>query len=321
MLSSWPCSHLFSNLSWVFVLSSLGSLFIMKHFISLLKWAYIYFLRPQKDLKKYGSWALVTGSTDGIGKALAFQLAQKGLNLILVSRNHEKLEQVSTEIREKLPDTQIKIIVFDFSCDLASGIRGLEEGIQGLDVGMLINTVGITYPSAMYFHEVDETVWMKVVRVNLEATTWVTRVVLKGMVKREKGLIVNIGSGAGIVVPSHPLYATYAATKAYISKLSRSLQVEYNHFGIDVQCQLPLYVATKMLSRLTSTEKASLLRPTAEDYAAAAICRLGYEPWCTPYWAHSLQWCMAKLLPEPVLDAWRLSTAIQRRKLASSRAG
>ncbi|KAK0574376.1 hypothetical protein LWI29_022738 [Acer saccharum] len=79
-------------------------------------------LRPAKNLKKYGSWALVTAPTDGIGKAFAFELARKGLNLVLVGRNPDKLKDVSDSIRAKYAKTLIKSIVMDFSGDLDEGV-------------------------------------------------------------------------------------------------------------------------------------------------------------------------------------------------------
>jgi 17beta-estradiol 17-dehydrogenase / very-long-chain 3-oxoacyl-CoA reductase len=85
---------------------------------------------------------------------------------------------------------------------------------RDLDLGILINNVGITYPKAMFFDEVKEETWMKIVRVNIESTTRITKAVLGGMMERKKGTIVNIGSGAAVVVPSHPLFTVYAATKA-----------------------------------------------------------------------------------------------------------
>ncbi|MBA0825243.1 hypothetical protein Goarm_021844, partial [Gossypium armourianum] len=99
---------------WVIVLFTLGSLSLLKFSFVFLKWVWINFLRPGKNLKKYGSWGLVTGPTDGIGKGFAFQLARKGLNLVLVGRNPDKLKDVSDSILAKYAKIQIKTVVVDF---------------------------------------------------------------------------------------------------------------------------------------------------------------------------------------------------------------
>lgn len=302
--------------SWLIFFSFLGFLSLFKLIFSLFSWVFITFLRPPKTLTNYGSWAVITGATDGIGKAFAFQLAQKGLHLILVSRNLAKLKGVSDEITSVHPNTRIKIFAVDFSGEnVVAGVREMKEVIdgEGLDVGVLVNNVGVTYPVARYFHEVEEEVWMKVMKVNVEGTSLITKAVIGRMVERKRGAIVNIGSGAAIVVPSHPLYAIYASSKAYVDQFSRSLYVEYKYLGIDVQCQVPLYVSTNMASQVALVDKSSLFIPTAEQYVKAAIRQIGYESRCTPYWAHSVQWFFASLAPDSLLDAWRLSIGIQRR--------
>ncbi|XWS36062.1 hypothetical protein CRYUN_Cryun20dG0051100 [Craigia yunnanensis] len=196
------------------------------------------FLDPPKNLNKYGSWTLITGATDGIGKAFACQLASQGLNLILVSRNSSKLKIIVTEIHAEFPHTKIKAVTHDFSSDVSNGVKLIGEAVKKVEVGVLINNVGITYPEAMFFHGLDEEVWKEILRVNLEGTIWVTRAVLPGMLNMKRCAIVNIWSGASFVAPSHLLYTIYAATKAYADQLSRSLYVEYKRCGIDVQCQL-----------------------------------------------------------------------------------
>ncbi|XP_010027290.2 very-long-chain 3-oxoacyl-CoA reductase-like protein At1g24470 [Eucalyptus grandis] len=299
---------------WICVLASLGFILLLKHTLSFLRWVHSSFLRTPKDLVEYGPWALVTGCTDGIGKAFAFNLAQRGLNLILVSRNHEKLKTVSTEIETSFPSIETRIVAVDFSKDPSSCVRSIEEVIRGLDIGVLINNVGVSYPGACFFHEVDEPVWREIVRVNVEGTAMVTRTVVPGMVLRRRGAVVSVGSGAAIVVPSHPLFAIYAATKAFIDQLSRSLHVEYKLHGVDFQCQVPLYVATRMASKVASIESKSMFVPSPDEYVRAAINHIGYEPRCTPYWAHSLQWCFARFVPNRVLDAWRLSIGLKRRE-------
>ncbi|KAK6160338.1 hypothetical protein DH2020_003719 [Rehmannia glutinosa] len=324
MLSTSCIDHLKTQPFWIILISSLGFFSLFKNSILFLKWIFRLLFRPAKDLKSYGSWALVTGSTDGIGKAFAFKLAEKGLNLVLVSRDTTKLKRVSAEIRDKYPEINILIFELDFSRDVLSGVAGMKEAIKGLDIGVLINNVGVTYPKAMYFHEVDERIWMNLVRVNVESTCYVTKAVVPGMVARGRGAIVNIGSGASIVVPSHPLYAIYAATKAmnlimcrYVDQFSRSLYVEYKRYGIDVQCQVPLYVSTRMASQVAFVEKSTVFIPTTEKYVEAAVRLIGYEGRCTPYWSHSIQWFFASLLPDALLDAWRLSIGIKRMKFSS----
>lgn len=287
---------------WLLLLVSFGFLKLVKSLFSLLNWAYVNFLRPAKNLKEYGSWALVTGSTDGIGKAFAFQLARKGLNLVLVGRNPAKLMDVSDSIEAKYEQTRIKIAVVDFSGDLDKGVERIKEEIEGLEVGILINNVGLSYPYARYFDEVDEKLLSDLIKVNVEGTSKVTHAVLPGMLKRKRGAIVNIGSGAATVIPSDPLYAVYAAAKAYIDQLSRCLYVEYKKRGIDVQCQVPLYVATKM----ASIKRSSFFVPSTDEYAQAALRWIGYEPRCIPYWPHTLLWALANSFPEWVVDAWRL---------------
>ena len=98
------------------VVSFIGFLSLVRLFLPLLKWFITRFLLTNpKRLKRYGSWAMVTGATDGIGLAFAHELAKHGLNLILVSRNPLKLASVSDDFRQEFPQIKIKIIPFDFS--------------------------------------------------------------------------------------------------------------------------------------------------------------------------------------------------------------
>jgi 17beta-estradiol 17-dehydrogenase / very-long-chain 3-oxoacyl-CoA reductase len=174
------------------------------------------FLRPTKNLKKYGSWAIITGSTDGIGKAMAFEFASKGLNIILVGRNPLKLETTSKEIIDKHGgNVKVECVIIDMQN--ISGVeimKRVEEAISGLDVGILVNGAGVAYPYARYFHEVDLDLMDSIIKVNVEGTTWVSKAVIPSMIKKKKGAIINIGSGSTVVLPSYPLVTLYAASKA-----------------------------------------------------------------------------------------------------------
>ncbi|XP_072981503.1 very-long-chain 3-oxoacyl-CoA reductase 1-like [Typha angustifolia] len=301
--------------TWVLLLCSLGLFTLTRSFISLLRWVYSYFLRPPKQLIDYGSWAVVTGPTSGIGRAMAFELARKGLNLVLVSRNPDKLGEVSEAIWGVSPTTKIKIVVFDLSVDVKGGIFRLKGAIEGLDVGVLVNNAGVATPSAVFFHEVDVDAWVRMIKVNLESLTEIARVVLPGMLQRRRGAVVNIGSGSTVVMPSFPLYAVYAATKAYVAQLSKSLYHEYKDKGIDVQCQVPLFVATKMVSGLTEAKRRSVFVPSSSEYAQAAIRWIGHDALCMPNFIHFLQWWIASLVPEFIHDKLRLRVNLRQREI------
>lgn len=196
--------------------NTLGFICLCRVVIHFLNWIWVMFLRPAKHLKDYGSWAIITGSTDGIGKALAFELASKGLNLLLVGRNPLKLEATSKEIKERQGGhVEVKFVVIDLQKDNGKEItKRIEEAIDGLDVGMLVNSAGLAYPYARFFHEVDLDLMDGIMKVNVEGTTWVTKAVLPSMIKKKKGAIINIGSGSTVVLPSYPLVTLYAASKA-----------------------------------------------------------------------------------------------------------
>ncbi|XVE74883.1 hypothetical protein DITRI_Ditri12bG0054200 [Diplodiscus trichospermus] len=300
------------DFSVILVISALGFISICKLIFGFIKWVWIMFFRPPKNLKDYGSWAIVTGCTDGIGKALAFQLASKGLNSVLVGRNLSKLESTSNALRERFgAQVDIRNVVIDLAKSSGEEIsKTMEDVIRGLDIGVLVNNAGLAYPSARFFHEVDSELMESIIKVNIEGATWLTKAVLPVMRKKKKGAIINIGSGSFGAFCSYPLYTIYAATKAYLTMFSRSINLEYKKNGIDIQCQVPLLVATKM-SRL---RKASLLIPSAEVYSKASLRWIGYEHLCVPYWPHSVQSFILTALPGTLKDKWLLHYFIGMRK-------
>ncbi|KAJ0038868.1 hypothetical protein Pint_23612 [Pistacia integerrima] len=288
----------------VAAVSLIGFISLYKLILSFFRWVWIIFLRPPKNLKDYGSWAIITGSTDGIGKAFAFELASKGLNLVLVGRNPSKLEATSNEIHKRFNNNKVEIksLVIDFEKSSGEEIcEVMEDGIEGLDVGILINNAGVAFPYARFFHEIDLELMNSVLKVNIDGSTWITKSVLPSMLKKKKGAIVNIGSGSSVCLPSYPLFSIYAAAKAYIAMFSKSIYLEYKKQGIDVQCQIPLFVATKM----TKFKRSSLFIPSAETYSKASMKWIGYDHLCLPYWPHSLQWFLLyALVPDALLNQW-----------------
>ncbi|CAL5203741.1 unnamed protein product [Lathyrus oleraceus] len=254
--------------------TTLGFISISKSLFNFLVWIYATLIRPTKHLKDYGSWAIITGSTDGIGKSMALELAANGLNLLLLGRNPLKLEATSKEIVDKhFTNVQVKYLVVDLQNNSGDEImKKIEEAIADLDVGILVNAAGVAYPYARYFHEVDLDLMDTIIKVNIEGTTWVTKAVIPSMIKKKKGAIINIGSGSTVVLPSYPLVTLYAASKSYLAMFSACTNLEYKHQGIDIQCQVPLFVSTKM-----TRMKASLFVPTPDVYSKTCASMLNFS--------------------------------------------
>ena len=208
------CVH--AQPAWALALAALGLVVSARAAARLALWLYAAFLRPAKPLRRrYGAWAVVTGATDGIGRALAFRLAAADLGVVLVGRSPDKLDAVAADLKSRRPGAQVRTFVLDFDADdAAAKVDALGEFLRGLDVGVLVNNVGRSYPYARYFHEVDEALARSLIRLNVEAVTRVTHAVLPGMLERGRGAIVNMGSGASAIMPSDPLYTVYVATKA-----------------------------------------------------------------------------------------------------------
>ncbi|OQU92587.1 hypothetical protein SORBI_3001G370000 [Sorghum bicolor] len=275
--ASWPISS--PPPAWFAALVAIGLYIVVRSAATFLLWLHRAFLRPGRDLAGwYGTWAVVTGATDGIGRAVALELARAGLHLVLVGRSPDKLARVAKEVLAAAPPScKVRTVEFDLAVtgddDARRGVARVVAAVEGRDVGVLVNNAGATYPCAAYFHEVERPVWEAVLRVNVEAATRITRALLPMMAAKGRGAVVNVGSGSSVVVPAFPLYAVYAASKAYVDQFSRSLSVEYKQYGVDVQCQIPLYVATKM----SPVKGASPFIPSPEEYARAALRCIGYE--------------------------------------------
>ena len=121
----------------------LGLITMAYVFLKLAQWLKLWLSSPL-DVRQLGRWALVTGSTDGIGKAFAFAMASKGLNVVLVSRNSQKLKRVANEIQQKHL-VQTKVITVDFRESAEDYVQSVQRDIEGLDIGVLVNNVGMLY--------------------------------------------------------------------------------------------------------------------------------------------------------------------------------
>ncbi|NXN91542.1 HSDL1 protein, partial [Rhinopomastus cyanomelas] len=245
-------------------------------------------------VKQYGKWAVVTGGTDGIGKAYAEELAKRGVNIILISRNKEKLEAVSRSIAETYK-VETDFIVADFSKG-REPYRAIKEALRGREIGILVNNVGIFYPYPDYFTTLSEDLLWDIMHINIASANMMTHIVLPAMVEKRKGAIVNVSS-ASCCQPS-PMMTIYGASKAYLDYFSRALHYEYASKGIFVQSLTPFVIATKLFACSSTVFNRPFFFPSAEEYASHAVSTLGLSTRTTGYWKHAIQFLLGKSLPE-----------------------
>jgi len=200
-------------------------------------------LSDRKEITRKGARVLITGASSGIGKALAFEFAQKGAILTLTSRRRSALHRVAVEIQERHPNLKKPLVV---SCDISKNedverlIACCVEQMGGIDI--LINNAGISV-----YGKTDRTTlqdFHSVMDVNFFGSLHCIFGVLPYMKKRGKGLIVNIASVAAL--HGVPYLGAYGASKAALSTLCQSLRAEWLKYGIEFMLVYPDYTQSEI---------------------------------------------------------------------------
>lgn len=169
---------------------------------------------------------------------LPLKLAKRGLNIVLVSRSISKLEAVAEEIRDTF---KVETLVIDV--DFTSGLEiydKIKRSVAGLEIGILVNNVGMFYNEMEYFLDLPELENMidKMVKCNIVSVPMMCSLILPQMVARSNGLIINISSLSSKVVA--PLMTIYSASKSFVDKFSTDLSIEYGHIkGLTIQSLTP----------------------------------------------------------------------------------
>lgn len=215
-----------------------------------------------------GMRALITGGSGGIGFAVTKALSQHGAHCIITGSNEDRLQHCVQRLGKE---------VVAIKADLGSkdSIRPLMdqcEQLGGIDI--LINNAGITRDSLAL--RMQDQAWHDVIALNLTAAFFLTKEVLKGMVKARFGRIISITSVVGQT--GNAGQANYAASKAGIVGFSKSLALEVANRNITVNCIAPGFIDTPMTQALSPTQRESVLEKipvkrmgTPEEIASAAV--------------------------------------------------
>ena len=216
-----------------------------------------------------GRTAFVTGSTRGIGLAVARALHKAGAKVAIVGRDESRARIVALELGEG---------TVGVACDVAdagqveAAIAAAEKALGPIDI--LVNNAGLTRDNILL--RLSEEDWDAVLDANLKGAFLTTRAVIKGMMKRRTGRIINISSVVGLT--GNKGQANYAASKAGLVGLTKSVAKEYASRGVLANCIAPGFIETDMTAALPSEARTALLEQIAlgrlgrpDDIAAAVL--------------------------------------------------
>ncbi len=224
--------------------------------------------------KLEGKIVFITGATSGIGEASAYALAEQGANLIITARRSNILEKLETAIKTKY-GAKVFIIKLDVKNkqEVEWAINSLPDEWKNIDI--LLNNAGLA-KGLNKIYEDDIENWEEMIDTNVKGLLYVTRAIVPGMVQRESGHIINIGSTAGH--EAYPKGHVYCATKHAVNAITKSLRIDVIDKNIRVSTVDPGAVETNFsnVRFLGDKEKAKsmykgLIPLVAQDVAEAVV--------------------------------------------------
>jgi len=180
----------------------------------------------------YGPWAIVTGAPAGLGEHYTRQLAERGLNVLIVARRLDRLSELASELMSK-HQVEIECLALDLTA--TNAIESLLEACQDKDIGLLVNNAGFGIKKA--FAENEYSALRDMVRLNCEIPVLLTHALLDKLKNRDTAGIINLASVAGF--QPTPFMSVYGATKAFDLLFSEALSSELEGSGIDVLAVCP----------------------------------------------------------------------------------
>ena len=244
--------------------------------------------------KQYGKWALITGGTSGIGGELANQLAKKGLNIVLVARRKNKLDEKASELSSKY-DVEVRTISADLtnSEEIAKVIQKTDD----LEIGMLIPCAALETHGL--FSKISLEKELDMIQLNVSTAYTLAHHFGAKMIERKRGGILFVSSMIGHM--PNPYFSNYAGTKAYILNLASSLNGELKKHNVDVTVLSPGPTDTPMINN--SDMDASKFPMSIQSPALVAkigLDALGNKPVVIPGFKNNMMVKMTNMMPKNV---------------------
>lgn len=214
--------------------------------------------------------ALITGASSGMGSEFAKLFAQDHYNLVLVARSEKALVQLANELSQKY-NINVKVLVKDLSHPEAADEIFAALQKDGIQVDVLVNNAG--FATYGFFADTELVAELQMMQLNIVALTHLTKLLLRGMLKRKSGKILNLASTAAF--QPGPLMAVYYASKAYVLSFSEAIANEVEGTGVSVTVLCPGPTESGFQKR-AAMEQSKLVKGR-KIMDAATVAKIGYR--------------------------------------------
>ncbi len=259
--------------------------------------------------ERYGPWAVVTGASAGIGAEFALRVAERGINVVLVARRRNRLEELASTI-EDMYRVEARVAPADLTA--RDVVEVLQPAIADIEIGLLINCAGVG--SSGPFLDMDPSVQESMINLNCRAPMLLTHEIVQGMRERGQGGVIFVSSVNGFCAARG--MTNYNATKAYDLLFAESLAEELRPYGVHVQALCPGGTITEFQQvagldtrNFGPLARLMFVRPTS--VVATSLRTLGGRVIVIPGVLNKLAVLLIRLMPRR-LSTWIFGSVMER---------
>lgn len=248
-------------------------------------------------------YALVTGASKGIGKALAYELCKSGFSLLITARDRQELDTVK---RELINSYKVDVRVYAVDLSHPSGAEDLTQWVinEKVPVSVLVNNAG--YGIWGKFHLTSKEAQLKMLQVNINSVLQITHNLLPHLSEREKAYILNVASTTAY--QSVPAMSVYAASKSFIVSFTRALKYELRNSKVSVTCLSPGSTETFFMNRAGIDDPYLKSQANKVNMSPADVARIALEAmWrgeseVIPGFVNKMGYALSNVMPKSIVE-------------------